>query len=97
MYSSESVAMLIFINVDIFKHTAKKIRKLNEQIKFYLKCMVPPEFSFMCIGGSAFLLMCGKHMYHCIILLGGEVWVYDTSLTLPPLIEELVPNQEDEW
>jgi len=28
--------------VDIFKHTAKKIRKLNEQIKFYLKCMVPP-------------------------------------------------------
>ena len=51
----------------------------------------------MCIGGSAFLLMCGKHMYHCIILLGGEVWVYDTSLTLPPLIEELVPNQEDEW
>ena len=21
----------------------KKIRKLNEQIKFYLKCMVPPE------------------------------------------------------
>jgi hypothetical protein len=36
-------------------------------------------------------------MYHCIILLGREVWVYDTSLTLPPLIEELVPNQEDEW
>jgi hypothetical protein len=33
--------MLIFITVDIFKHTAKKIRKLNEQIKFYLKCMVP--------------------------------------------------------
>jgi hypothetical protein len=29
--------------VDIFKHTAKKIRKLNEQINFYLKCMVPPE------------------------------------------------------
>jgi acyl-coenzyme A synthetase/AMP-(fatty) acid ligase len=26
--------------VDIFKHTAKKIRKLNEQIRFYLKCMV---------------------------------------------------------
>jgi len=25
--------------VDIFKHTAKKIRKLNEQIKFYRKCM----------------------------------------------------------
>ena len=33
---------LIFITVDIFKHTANKIRKLNEQIKFYLKCMVPP-------------------------------------------------------
>ena len=30
------------IKVDIFKHTAKKIRKLNEQIKFYRKCMVPP-------------------------------------------------------
>ena len=28
--------------MNIFKHTAKKIRKLNEQIKFYLKCMVPP-------------------------------------------------------
>jgi hypothetical protein len=28
--------------VDIFKHTAKKIRKLNKQIKFYLKCMVLP-------------------------------------------------------
>jgi hypothetical protein len=27
--------MLIFITVDIFKHTAKK-KKLNEQIKFYL-------------------------------------------------------------
>jgi hypothetical protein len=35
--------ILIFITVDIFKHTAKKkIRKLNEQIKFYLKCRVPP-------------------------------------------------------
>ena len=31
---------MIFITVDIFKHTAKKIRKLNEQIKFYLKCMI---------------------------------------------------------
>ena len=46
-YSSESAGwnllkILIFITVDIFKHTAKKIRKLNEQIKFYLKCMVPP-------------------------------------------------------
>jgi hypothetical protein len=30
------------IKVDIFKHTAKKIRKLNEQIKFYRNCMVPP-------------------------------------------------------
>jgi Ni,Fe-hydrogenase I cytochrome b subunit len=29
--------ILIFIKVDIFKHTAKKIRKLNKQIKFYLK------------------------------------------------------------
>jgi hypothetical protein len=38
----EFVKMLIFITVDIFKHTAKKIRKLKEQIKFYLKCMVPP-------------------------------------------------------
>jgi hypothetical protein len=36
------VKSLIFITVDIFKHTAKKIRKLNEQIKFYLKCIVPP-------------------------------------------------------
>jgi hypothetical protein len=26
----------------IYSNTAKKIRKLNEQIKFYLKCMVPP-------------------------------------------------------
>jgi len=34
--------ILIFITVDIFKHTAKKIRKLNKQIKFCLKCMVPP-------------------------------------------------------
>ena len=39
----EFVKILIFITVDIVKHTAKKIRKLNEQIKFYLKCMVPPE------------------------------------------------------
>jgi len=31
----EFVKILIFITVDIFKHTAKKIRKLNEQIKFY--------------------------------------------------------------
>jgi len=38
----EFVKILIFITVDIFKHTAKIIRKLNEQIKFYLKCMVPP-------------------------------------------------------
>ena len=38
----EFVKILIFIAVDIFKHTAKKIRKLNEQIKSYLKCMVPP-------------------------------------------------------
>jgi hypothetical protein len=30
----------IFITVDIFKYTAKKIRKLNEQIKFYLKGLV---------------------------------------------------------
>jgi hypothetical protein len=30
----EFVKLLIFITVDIFKHTAKKIRKLNEQIKF---------------------------------------------------------------
>jgi hypothetical protein len=37
----EFVKILIFIIVDIFKHTAKKIRILNEQIKFYLKCMVP--------------------------------------------------------
>ena len=37
----EFVKILIFITVDIFKHTAKKIRKLNEQIKFYMKCMVP--------------------------------------------------------
>jgi hypothetical protein len=29
----EFVKILIFITVDIFKHTAKKIRKLNEQIK----------------------------------------------------------------
>jgi hypothetical protein len=36
------VKILIFITVDIFKRTAKKIRKLDEQIKFYLKCMVPP-------------------------------------------------------
>jgi hypothetical protein len=35
-------SLKIFITVDIFKHTAKKIRKLNEKIKFYLKCMVPP-------------------------------------------------------
>jgi hypothetical protein len=39
----EFVKILIFITVDIFKHTAKKIRKLNEQIKFDLKCMVSPE------------------------------------------------------
>jgi len=39
----EFVNILIFITVDIFKHTAKKIRQLNEQIKFYLKCMVPPQ------------------------------------------------------
>ena len=38
----EFAKIFIFITVDIFKHTAKKIRKLNEQIKFYLKCMVPP-------------------------------------------------------
>jgi hypothetical protein len=39
----EFVKILIFITVDIFKHTPKKkIRKLNEQVKFYLKCMVPP-------------------------------------------------------
>jgi hypothetical protein len=38
----EFVKILIFITVDIFKHTTKKIRKLNEWIKFYLKCMVPP-------------------------------------------------------
>jgi len=38
----EFLEILIFIRVDIFKHTAQKIRKLNEQIKFYLKCMVPP-------------------------------------------------------
>ena len=37
----EFVKILIFITVCIFKHTAKKIRKLNEQVKFYLKCMVP--------------------------------------------------------
>ena len=35
----EYVKILIFIRVDILP---KKIRKLNEQIKFYLKCMVPP-------------------------------------------------------
>jgi len=33
--------ILIFITVEKFKH-CQKIRKLNEQIKFYLKCMVPP-------------------------------------------------------
>jgi len=38
----EFAKILMFITVGIFKHTAKKIRKLNEQIKFYLKCMVPP-------------------------------------------------------
>ena len=38
----EFVKILIFIRVDTFKHTVKKIRKLDEQIKFYLKCMVPP-------------------------------------------------------
>ena len=42
----EFAKILIFITVDIFKDTAKKIRKLNEQIKFYLKCMVPPYFIF---------------------------------------------------
>jgi hypothetical protein len=36
----EFVKILIIITVNIFKHTAKKIRKLNEQIKFFLKCMV---------------------------------------------------------
>ena len=29
--------------MDIFKHIAKKIRKLNEQMKFDLKFMVPPK------------------------------------------------------
>jgi len=38
----EFVKILIFITVYLFKHTAKKVRKLNEQIKFYLKCKVPP-------------------------------------------------------
>jgi hypothetical protein len=33
----EFVKILIFITVDIFKHTVKKIGKLNEQIKFDLE------------------------------------------------------------
>jgi hypothetical protein len=33
----EFAKILIFITVDIFKHTAKKIRKLNEQIKILLE------------------------------------------------------------
>ena len=41
----EFVKILIFITVDIFKHIAKKIRKLNEQIKFYGTTL---SESFMC-------------------------------------------------
>jgi hypothetical protein len=41
--AAKFVISLIFNTVDIFKHTAKKIRELNEQIKFYLKCMLPPQ------------------------------------------------------
>jgi hypothetical protein len=43
------VEILIFITVDIFKHTAKKIRKLNEQIKFYLNgtTLIHNFFSFV--------------------------------------------------
>ena len=47
IYSSESVCWNL-LKFDIYysgyiqTHCQKKIRKLNEQIKFYLKCMVPP-------------------------------------------------------
>ena len=39
---------MIFITVNIFKHTAKKIRNLNEQITSYLKCMVPLKCLSVC-------------------------------------------------
>jgi hypothetical protein len=42
------------------------------------------------------LLPCTKHLYDCIIILRGEVWVYKTSLTLLLYIEVAAPSQESQ-
>jgi hypothetical protein len=41
-FSLDENASFIIVSADIFQHSAKKNRKLNAEIKFYLKCMVPP-------------------------------------------------------
>jgi hypothetical protein len=50
----EFAKILIFIAVNIFKHTAKKIRKLNEQIKFYLKWVAPET---LCVHYVRYLVL----------------------------------------
>jgi hypothetical protein len=62
----EFVKILIFITVDIFKHTAKKIRNLNEQITSYLKCMVPLKCLSVCRYVKIMkLITCHNYKAYC--------------------------------
>jgi hypothetical protein len=52
-------------------------------------------FFQLCVKVSI-LLTCGEHLHDRTILLGGEVWAHQTSLSSPLFIEVSVPIQENE-
>ena len=45
---------------------------------------------------SGILIICGKHLYYCMISLRVEVWTHTTNFIPPLFIEMPEPNQQSE-